>query len=752
MKTTYIFLATAFFFLSDTSFARILSPPEYAINEADEKIVLLWDASYSANDKNIKKELLFIEAYFQKSKGSEVDLVIFANEIISSTTFKLVNGDVTQLISQLKKVHYDGFPIIPNLKSITKVDRFMLFSDGIFFDKSIYHRFNKPVVAVTSSSKANEVRLNNLAFHTLGHYVNLSKFSIAQGIDLLAPEKIVTRRFVEKKILENSDTVVKGMVTDEERPLKDVNITVKGKSLGTVTDEDGNYSIIAKEGDILIFSFVHRATRKIKVGKKDIINIVMPSNRETLETVVIEADIASEEDLVRTAYGLKNKNAVSITSQTVKGEDLLKGSTNLGQAITGKFSGISFDEPGKLGTLIIRNAKSLSDYMSPDKFSPYPLFVIDGVPLPRSTNTKIQDYSFIDPNNILDVTILKGMASTNRYGSEGATGVVLIQTKSGTFLGNTQNKKEKYIPPKFKKYTGNLQISQITSSSNYRKLFVKNDNKPSYSRYLSEVNTHKNNAAYFFEGSQLFYDAGEHEISERILSNIRGFFNEDIRALRSLALVYRSRNNETKALETYKNILNLNPKEAQNYLDVAITSGKSGNYTEAIDLFNDYMKRPLSDFSAIENRATVAFKSLLSHRDGSWNTSQVNKKYLMAVQFDLRVELDWSTYDARFKVYFIKPNKDILFWAHNERENSIELTEELIHGITSKQINFSNAEKGMWYFLIDDIPENNSKIPNYLIITIYSNYGMPNQIKIDQLIELIPQNNGKIFGKILLKD
>ena len=114
----------------------------------------------------------------------------------------------------------------------------------------------------------------------------------------------------------------------------------------------------------------------------------------------------------------------------------------------------------------------------------------------------------------------------------------------------------------------------------------------------------------------------------------------------------------------------------------------------------------------------------------------------------MRIEMNWTGYDARFKVNIIQPDKKLLFWAHNEAENDIELREELTSGITSKQLNFITADKGTWYFNIIDVPENNTNTPQYLLFTVYSDYGKPTEKKVTKLLKLETSLNGKTFAKI----
>jgi len=217
-----------------------------------------------------------------------------------------------------------------------------------------------------------------------------------------------------------------------------------------------------------------------------------------------------------------------------------------------------------------------------------------------------------------------------------------------------------------------------------------------------------------------------------------------------LAFTYTERANYSDALEVHERILEVSPTAIQNYSDLAIAQGRAGNHRDAIETFNGLMDGSVNntlDFTSHNDKNVVAFKQFLRRRNQQWFLGNVDKEYLSPVIFDLRIELDWTSYDARFKINIIKPNKDLLYWQHDEA-NDIELTEELTHGITSKQFNFFQAEKGTWYFNLDDVPAKALQNQNYLRVTVYTNFGKGNQTKISKILMIEPSRNGKTFMKV----
>jgi len=202
---------------------------------------------------------------------------------------------------------------------------------------------------------------------------------------------------------------ISGTVSDENGPLPGVNVLIKGTNSGTQTDFDGNYSIQANVGDVLIFSYVGMTSVEKTIGASNTIDVVM-SGSNVLEEVIV------------TAYGTSTKAAFTGAADVVNAEDLeLRTVTSPIAAIEGRATGVQFTsssgQPGSSPGIIIRGVGTLNGNADP-------LYIVDGIQYEGGLNTINQD-------DIESFTILKDAASTSLYGSRAANGVVLITTKSG---------------------------------------------------------------------------------------------------------------------------------------------------------------------------------------------------------------------------------------------------------------------------------------------------------------------------------
>ncbi len=221
---------------------------------------------------------------------------------------------------------------------------------------------------------------------------------------------------------------------DDNSPLPGVNVMVKGTNMGTTTDAQGKFFIRMPENAVLQISSIGFKTQKVE-----------PGNRSTI-TIVLEPDMAELEEIVVIGYGAVKKSDLTGAVASVSGEDLKSVAVaSIDQGIQGRAPGVyvtsASGAPGGAVTVRIRGGNSINSGNEP-------LYVIDGFPI-YSDNSQVMApstgyptyappnaLSFLNPNDIESIEVLKDASSTAIYGSRGANGVVLITTKRGSAGGS----------------------------------------------------------------------------------------------------------------------------------------------------------------------------------------------------------------------------------------------------------------------------------------------------------------------------
>lgn len=202
--------------------------------------------------------------------------------------------------------------------------------------------------------------------------------------------------------------IVKGEVTSQNdgQSIPGVNIVIKGTSIGTVTDMNGNYNLEAPEDAILVFSSIGFITKE------------EPVNARTSIDVTLEEDLKNLDEVVVVGYSEQRKVSMTSAVSEVKGEDLTKRTvSNIQQSLQGKVAGLTILDqgaaPGKTNMVMrIRGITTLG--------ANEPLIIVDGI------EQRLHD---INPEDIESVSVLKDASSTAIYGSRAANGVVLVTTK-----------------------------------------------------------------------------------------------------------------------------------------------------------------------------------------------------------------------------------------------------------------------------------------------------------------------------------
>lgn len=234
-------------------------------------------------------------------------------------------------------------------------------------------------------------------------------------------------------LLAQDDNSVRGVIKDESgEPLVGASVYIKNTKIGVATDIDGKYSIAApKQGAsyTLVFQFIGMTTKEIVVDKARVLDVVLLQDNQLEGSMIVGAygTRQTREDLVGSAF--------QVNSDQLKDKPKTRVETLLAGLVPGLTIEPNIDQAVSTRTRYytrLRGDASLSA-------SNEPLWIIDGVPFNTGTSTNqmlgtsytVGPLSYIDPNDIESITVLKDADQTTIYGSNGSNGVILITTKSG---------------------------------------------------------------------------------------------------------------------------------------------------------------------------------------------------------------------------------------------------------------------------------------------------------------------------------
>ncbi|WP_073405561.1 SusC/RagA family TonB-linked outer membrane protein [Mucilaginibacter sp. OK098] len=250
---------------------------------------------------------------------------------------------------------------------------------------------------------------------------------------LIVDNTVIVKRKTTVSASAARQITISGTVNDiKGDPIPGVNVKLKGTQQGTATDLQGNYKLNAPNGDgTLVFSFIGFETKEVTINNNMHINVTLKQQSAALSEIVV------------TALGVRrSEKSLTYSTQQVDGDELTRvKSDNLMNALNGKVAGLSIS-PSASGVggsvkVILRGNRSANG-------NNQPLYVIDGVPITNGSNANMQPtgtfggspdggdgISNLNPEDIANISVLKGAAAAALYGSQAQNGVILITTKKG---------------------------------------------------------------------------------------------------------------------------------------------------------------------------------------------------------------------------------------------------------------------------------------------------------------------------------
>ncbi|WP_199898649.1 SusC/RagA family TonB-linked outer membrane protein [Prolixibacter bellariivorans] len=322
---------------------------------------------------------------------------------------------------------------------------------------------------------------------------------------------------------QQKDLTVSGYVKNEKgEPLPGATISIKGTSIGVVTDIDGKYSITNVPSDAtLVFSFIGMESQDIPVNGKETLNVTMSESSIGVGEVVV------------TALGIKRQaRSLGYSTAQVKGDNLVESrTTNLGNALEGRVAGVSVTGNatgiGGSSRVIIRGNASLTG-------NNQPLYVIDGVPFDNTNQGSAGKWggmdmgdglSNINPDDIASIQVLKGAAAAALYGYRGGNGAILITTKSG-------RKHQNGVGVEF---NNNLTFSTIYDYRDFQKTYGQGTQGIRPADQTSAYQTYSSSWGDKLDGSDFVNRLGE-TVPYQYVDNWKHFYNTGINENSSLAI------------------------------------------------------------------------------------------------------------------------------------------------------------------------------------------------------------------------
>ncbi|MEP2936484.1 MAG: carboxypeptidase-like regulatory domain-containing protein [Gilvibacter sp.] len=518
---------------------------------------------------------------------------------------------------------------------------------------------------------------------------------------------------------------LKGVITFMDAPIADVNISVVGTSRGTQTDNRGRYKIEVSPGETLQFS--HVSFKEIAVLIEDVtyqLDLEMIAIENELDEVVITVTNSKGEVLKRrqkaeqsfdTSRGNFDPKTAGYAVGYVDGEELSNMYGSLSEALKGKISGYQVAINGKA-------------YMRGSGFSvqqDYPVaWEVDGV-------FTTDEPTYLDLTQIEAIYALKSLASTNKYGSLAAGGVIVIKTKYGGFGDKSAQQRESLEKLQNKDYYANDAQSlegSILEPNQYVKTLESLKNKQNAVAYYNDSlqATLTNYADHLSIAQHFATYYKDPSLATDVLNALSKRFAKNPEIQKAIGYQFQALGLKREAVAIYKKVARLRPDYAQSYRDLANAHLENNQFVQAWRLYMSYMLMGnQADKEGIGRQIYSEMEYIFYNRN---NQAAIKEKFvplsedINEFRKDVRLIFEWNTSEAEFDIEFVNPELRSYVFEHSLAKNQELIKDEKTKGYSSKEFFVDDLGDGEW--LVNFTYRGNKKPePTYVKLTIYYNWG-----------------------------
>ncbi|NAS13457.1 tetratricopeptide repeat protein [Poritiphilus flavus] len=543
--------------------------------------------------------------------------------------------------------------------------------------------------------------------------------------------------------------IIRGVVTDGINPLPDVNISLVGEESSVVSGADGTYSINANTADLIRFS--RQGLKKMDIVVEDVtryLNITMVPDVQELEEVTVvgsnrksqqdlQREYATNKNLIKTAYGILNADTAPGNIRFLYENEINDVTICILDLVRNQFPGMrTVGNCSQGGSIFIRGIGSVQNPRSA-------IYDVDGMIF---TDTPL----WIIPSTIHRIAVLGSLNLTTTYGSLGAGGVIVINTK----VAGTQKDPDTGKPYDFAKLRNNVYQNDAVTSESLAK------DRPAYIKELQEAKSleeaksayqrmemvYGNSFHFALDAYTFFVDKwDDFDYADQIISENTQLFESNPLALKALAYSYESQERYEKANETYKEVFVLRPNYAQSYRDLAQSSLNLNDPRRAAGLHARYyhlitrgfIRARDSGFTKIIDRE---FQNVLLRNGKELDQKNSNIKKMSAEAFKgVRLVFEWNDSEAEFELELVNPENHYYLWKHSLAGSPERIMDEKLKGYSCQEYLIDDSMRGIWKVNVKYLG-NKSLTPTYLKATIYQNYNTRDQSKETKVFKLRIKN------------
>ncbi len=743
---------TYFYFYQDVQDYRAQT-----VTPNSRNIVVLYDVSDSAKNRDVEKEIEFLKAYSSRLGNPRIKFVTFADKIVDS--FDLDFGrNARNSADIIRDLDFDGATNLDVIKDYAGME-VLLFSDGIdnWGDEELNRGLNGygRISTINTSRSASFGTLKKIAGLNDGVYINLNESDVWTAVNRMFenPLKVISVDFGRSDMTDvypGVGTVVDGGIS--------VAGIMKGRS-GRVKISLGRNGRVEQviERDISSYasysveesSKVSRlwAMKKIadlemdyEWNRNEIISLAKKYTIVTKDTSLIVLD--SVEDYVR--YGIEppaelKKEYDRLVSRRVDSKKVDDGIPN--EVYT------KFEEFKRWWEKRPEDFKKTTKKM---KERSYILEDVDGaIPGPRymmngaaNSNMSITARGFDECD---EACVEEEPSYSDSYESFGYNGS----------SARGESAKKMSSRDSGKSTSASITLQAWSSNSDYIAVLKKAGRNRMRSKYRELKKTYGSSPAFYMEVSDYFVSEGYYDEGMRILSNLAEMNLENTDVLRALGNKLVERKEYERAIRVFKKLTVLRPEVPQFHRDLALAYEETGNYQAAVDsLWYIASNKWDSRYAEIQQTALNDMNAIIATkgnvRGRRIDTSAIDRKLIQNFDVGLRIVLTWNTDDCDIDLWVTDPNREKCYYGHKETDVGGRMSRDFTQGYGPEEFCLKVAPSGKYKIECNYYGNHQQKLLQPVIVQaeVYTNFGRPNQKKQVMTLQLDDVKQTFLIGEI----
>ncbi|WP_282180422.1 carboxypeptidase-like regulatory domain-containing protein [Maribacter stanieri] len=554
--------------------------------------------------------------------------------------------------------------------------------------------------------------------------------------------------------IQAQSNTVKGKVTQMDSPLSNVQISIIDSETATKTDANGFYQISAEPRDVIQYTYLGLNDVQILVEDVTrILNIEMSQEIHQLDEVTVKGsnrksqnelqqEYSYNPNLIKTAYGILDSETAPGKIRFLQENQINDVGICILDLMKNEFPGVNVVGDCVYGGLIyIRGLNSVSQ-------APPAVYDVDGQVLTQTP-------TWIAPAAIQRLAVLNNLAMTTRYGSIGAGGVIVINTKASAYSRTVDGKPIDYAKVKNNKYDNSAlnTVDFKEGRPNYLiELLGAGTEEDAKAIYAEQIKKYSSSFYYVLDAYDYFSNRwNNQDFADMIVEDNKSIISSNPIALKSLAYIYQAQGQFKKANKLYEDVYTLRAEYAQSYLDLANSYRELGLNQKAAAMYMryDYLlaEELLEKEEHVKTIMDRDLNNLISLKGADLvSTDRVNEIKLDDDFKGTRLVFEWSDSEAEFELQFVNPEKRYYKSKHSLVANVERIQSEKLSGFSSEEYLIDDTLRGNWLVNATYLG-NKSLTPTYLKATVYYNYGSASQRKETKVFKLGLRNvNQQLFS------